>query len=114
MPLSLHFGVPLYDLQLCKAVCQRAVSEEVLGPGSLQSHVQGLAVLHARLNEFMWTHSSYKISEDTNTKPSELSWDGSCQEAEADKGAMSAGEEKVLLPGRNMWCTFEEGLSRHC
>ncbi|KAJ7297133.1 hypothetical protein O6H91_Y078500 [Diphasiastrum complanatum] len=59
VPLSVEFGVPLFNTHLCKLVCGAAVRSELFMSGSYSGHQQDMEILQRKLQDFI---SDYKAS----------------------------------------------------
>ncbi|XP_024377008.1 uncharacterized protein [Physcomitrium patens] len=53
VPQSIEFGVPLFDTELCKSVCQGIFQSHLFSPTSLIKHRQGMHDVRQRLQEFI-------------------------------------------------------------
>ncbi len=57
LPLTLHLGVPLYCLHLCKDVCARASAASFLTAEARAAHRSGLQQLQAQLWQLISQHA---------------------------------------------------------
>lgn len=53
VPQSLDFGIPLFNIELCKLVCDRVVCSELLQPVSLQKQKDSMQKLRKKLQDFI-------------------------------------------------------------
>ncbi|KAL2622504.1 hypothetical protein R1flu_002709 [Riccia fluitans] len=80
-PLSVEFGIPLFDTQLCKEVCEGIVGAELFLSPSLTRHREAMLKLRRKLRDFMSDHQA-------NGPVSKLTYPG---------GQMQPGERPRLL-----------------
>eukprot|EP01018_Ginkgo_biloba_P035130 Gb_34626 [translate_table: standard] len=52
VPLSLEFGIPLFSPQLCRTICERVISSQLLQTNSLSEHRVAMQKLRKRLHDF--------------------------------------------------------------
>ncbi|KAK8696628.1 hypothetical protein V6N13_001760 [Hibiscus sabdariffa] len=52
VPLSIEFGIPLFNPELCNTICERIVSSELLQSDSLTQHHDSMQSIHRKLREF--------------------------------------------------------------
>jgi hypothetical protein len=53
VPQSVEFGVPLFDTELCKSVCQGVIQSRLFASASLLKHRQAMHDLRRRLQDFI-------------------------------------------------------------
>lgn len=53
VPQSVEFGVPLFDTELCKSVCQGVIQSHLFASASLFKHRQAMYDLRRRLQDFI-------------------------------------------------------------
>jgi hypothetical protein len=53
VPQSVEFGVPLFDMSLCKKVCEGAVRGRLFDPANLEKHRGSMHALRLQLREFI-------------------------------------------------------------
>lgn len=58
VPQSVEFGVPLFDTDLCKRVCEGAVRHRLFHPISVLRHRDQMLLLRKRLHEFISDHQA--------------------------------------------------------
>ncbi|XP_043722611.1 protein FAM91A1-like isoform X2 [Telopea speciosissima] len=65
VPLSVHFGIPLFSPKLCSTICKRVVLSQLLQTDSLSEHHNGMKSLRRRLHdvcvEYQATGSTAKL-----------------------------------------------------
>ncbi|GMI77239.1 hypothetical protein like AT1G35220 [Hibiscus trionum] len=52
VPLTIEFGMPLFNPKLCNNICERIVSSELLQADSLTQHHDSMQSIHRKLREF--------------------------------------------------------------
>lgn len=89
VPLSVEFGVPLFDTELCRSVCRNVIQAHLFSNGSLMEHRQRMHELRRRLQEFIM---DYQAAGNNRNGSGEVSRPKSFDEEGSD----------VPLPGSNL------------
>ena len=58
VPLSLEFGIPLFNPKLCQRICERVVSSHMLQKDDLNEHCDVMQIVRRRLQELCSEHQA--------------------------------------------------------
>ncbi|KXZ46985.1 hypothetical protein GPECTOR_39g479 [Gonium pectorale] len=108
LPLSVHLGVPLHSLELCRAVCRAAGSAGFLSPEGRQTQLQAQQAMHSHLIKLVasYTHVASDGSLGS-AAPLATSGPGAEPASASGDGGATAGEAASAWG----WVTTDPGAS---
>ena len=110
VPQSVEFGVPLFDTELCKNVCQGVIQSHLFAPASLLKHREAMHDLRRRLQDFINDYqasgskatSAYAEAQGTETGNQSVSFKGASGLAKLNLGIDEEDATDVPSPGVNL------------
>ncbi|MEW5317390.1 MAG: hypothetical protein WDW38_008689 [Sanguina aurantia] len=105
VPLSLQLGVPLYCLDLCKAVCGRAVSEHFLSPDGRAAQAEGQLILQHALHSLSSLYSADRPAEGADEGDSQFD----PNDVRSGMSSLSLRGGWGLMPGLSLEAGFVPG-----
>ncbi|MEW5307506.1 MAG: hypothetical protein WDW36_009896, partial [Sanguina aurantia] len=105
VPLSLQLGVPLYCLDLCKAVCGRAVSEHFLSPDGRAAQAEGQLILQHALHSLSSLYSADRPAEGADEGDSQFD----PNDVRSGMSSLSLRGGGGLMPGLSLEAGFVPG-----
>ncbi|XP_024363370.1 uncharacterized protein [Physcomitrium patens] len=108
VPQSVEFGVPLFDTELCRRVCEGVIGSDLFTSKSLLKHRQGMHDLRRKLQEFIMDYrasgskatSAYVVVGGVNADTRPLLHKGSS--GLLNLNLVEEGTNNVPLPGVNL------------